>query len=126
FFFGTSRVALTEPLAATLICAGFYFMVQKKWMWYALMGGLLPLARLEMSLVLILWILPLAREKQWKNLVWMALPMVVWNVAGGLIAGDFAYVFTQTFGADKGVNRYGYTGFAHYFERYFYVTGPIV
>ncbi len=126
FFFGTSRVALTEPLAATLICAGFFFLVHKKWGLYALMGGLLPLARLEMSLVLIVWMLPLLKEKQWKSILWMLAPILLWNLAGGLLTGDFNYVFNQTFGLDKGVNRYGQTSFTHYFERYFYVTGPVV
>ncbi|MEY3443311.1 MAG: hypothetical protein RLZZ519_1592, partial [Bacteroidota bacterium] len=126
FFFGTSRVALTEPLAATLICAGFYFLVHKKWGLYALMGGLLPLARLEMSVLLMIWLLPLVKERQWKAIVWMFAPMLVWNLVGGLLTGDFNYVFNQTFGLDKGVNRYGQTSFSHYFERYFYVTGPVV
>ncbi|HEX2898707.1 MAG TPA: tetratricopeptide repeat protein, partial [Bacteroidia bacterium] len=68
----------------------------------------------------------LIRERQWKSLVWMVLPFVLWNIAAGILTGDFNYVFNQTFGADKGVNRYGQTSFLHYFERYFYVTGPVV
>ncbi|MFN8393610.1 MAG: tetratricopeptide repeat protein [Bacteroidia bacterium] len=126
FFYGTSRVALTEPLAATLVCAGFYFLVSKKWAPYALMGGLLPLARLELSVLLLIWLVPIVKERQFRSLVWMAAPLVLWNVAGGIITGDFNYVFNQSFGQDKGVNRYGHTGFWHYFERYFYVTGPVV
>jgi tetratricopeptide (TPR) repeat protein len=126
FFFGTSRVALTEPLAATLICAGFYFLVHRKWVLYALMGGLLPLARLELSLLLILWLIPLAKERQWRAIFVMAAPIVAWNLVGGILTGDFNYVFHQTFGLDKGINRYGQTTFLHYFERYWYVTGPVV
>lgn len=126
FFWGTSRAAMTEPLAATLICAGFYFMVTRRWVPYALMGGLLPLARLELSPLLLIWVLPLVRERNYRGMVWMAAPMLAWNLAGGILSGDFNYVYNQTFGLDKGVNRYGNTSFGHYFERYFYITGPIV
>lgn len=126
FFYGTSRVALTEPLAATLICAGFYFLVTQKWAPYALMGGLLPLARLELSLLLLLWLVPMLWARQMRSLIWMAIPLLVWNIAGGIMTGDFNYVYNQSFGLDKGVNRYGHTSFWHYFERYFYVIGPIV
>jgi tetratricopeptide (TPR) repeat protein len=126
FFFGTSRVALAEPLAAALLCFGFFLLVQRKWMLYALIGGLLPLARLELVPVLLIWAIPLIREKQWKQCVWMAMPFVGWNVAAGLITGDFIYVFHETFGVDKGQNRYGNTGLGHYFERYIYVVGPVV
>lgn len=126
FFFGTSRVALTEPLAAVLLCAGFCFLAHKKWMGYAIVGGLLPLARLEMSIVLAIWAVPLIQSKQWKHLLWMALPLVAWNIAGGIITGDFNYVFNQTFGADTGENRYGNTTFGHYFRRSMWITGPVV
>ncbi len=126
FFFGTSRVALTEPLAAILICAGFYFLVNKKWFWYALMGGLLPLARLELSVLLLFWAWPLVQAKQWKSMPILALPLLAWNLAAGIIVGDFMYVWSETFGADAGKNRYGNTTFLHYFQRSMWVTGPVV
>ena len=126
FFWGTSRVALTEPLAAVLIAGGFYFLGRKKWWAYALMGGLIPLARLELSPLVLLWLPPLIKEKQWKHLLWLGLPMVLWNVAGGIITGDYLYVITNTLGADNSKNRYGHTPLVHYFERYGYVTGPII
>lgn len=126
FFFGTSRVALTEPLAAVLIAGGFYFLGRKKWWAYALMGGLIPLARLELSPLLLFWLPPLIKEKQWKHLLWLGLPMVLWNIAGGIITGDYLYVLSNSLGGDNAENRYGHTPFLHYFERYGYVTGPVV
>lgn len=126
FFFGTSRVALTEPLAATLIAAAFYFHGKGKWWAFALMGGLLPLARLELSPLLMLWLPTLIKEKQWKSILILGFPMLLWNVLAGIITGDFLYVVNQSFGADNTENRYGHTPFLHYFERIGYVTGPIV
>ncbi len=125
YFFGISRNAETEPLAVSLFCLGYYFMVKKKWGWFALMGGLLPLARLELCLLFPFWAIILLRVKAYKEILLLGAPLLSWNIAAGFITGDFAYVFTETIGKDNSSNRYGHTTFGHYFQRYIYVVGPI-
>ncbi|MFK7787656.1 MAG: tetratricopeptide repeat protein, partial [Crocinitomicaceae bacterium] len=124
YFFSISRNAESEPLAVLMICLGVYFLANKKWFWFALIGGLLPLARLELAALLIFWAYILFKEKQYKYILVLGVPMVLWNIAGGIIEGDFAYVFNKTFGKNESPNRYGHGTFGHYFQRYIYVVGP--
>ncbi|WP_070136978.1 tetratricopeptide repeat protein [Crocinitomix algicola] len=125
YFFGISRNAETEPLAVAIFCLGYYFMVKKKWFWFALMAGLLPLARLELSVLFPFWAWVLLKEKKLKYILVMMIPLFLWNLAGGIITGDFAYLFEKTVGADNEKNRYGHTSFGHYFQRYIYAVGPL-
>ena len=66
YFFCVSRNALTEPLSVVLLCLGFYFLVKKKWLGFVIVGGLMPLARLELSVLLAFWGWYLLKEKQFK------------------------------------------------------------
>lgn len=125
YFFGISRNAETEPLAVAIFCLGYYFMVEKKWFWFALMAGLLPLARLELCVLFPFWAFQLYREKQLKLVLIMILPMFLWNLAGAIITGNLTYLIDQTIGADNEKNRYGHTTFGHYFQRYIYAVGPV-
>lgn len=125
FFFGISRNAESEPLAVALISLGYYLMVEKKWFWFALVGGLLPLARLELCLLFPFWGIILLQAKAYKQILLLILPFVLWNIAGGIITGDYLYVFEKTVGKENTSNRYGYRSFGHYFQRYIYVVGPI-
>jgi tetratricopeptide (TPR) repeat protein len=126
YFFSISRNAETEPLSVALLCFGFYFLTHKKWFWFALMGGLVPLARLELSVLLIFWAWYLFKERQYFYIFILGLPTVLWNVAGGIINDDFMYVINQTIGKENSSNRYGHTDFNHYFLRYIYVVGPVI
>jgi len=126
FYFSVSRNAETEPLAVALLCFGFYFLTHKKWFYFALIGGLLPLARLELAVFLVIWAFFLVKNKQYKYVLLLGVPVVLWNVAGGIIEGDFLYVLHNTIGKDNSSNRYGHTSFGHYFQRYIYLIGPVV
>jgi tetratricopeptide (TPR) repeat protein len=126
FFFTISRNAETEPLAVALICLGFYFLTHRKWLYFAITGSLMPLARLELSVLLIFWVYELIVNKQYKYLPILVIPAFCWNIAGGLLKGDYLYLFNQTLGGETEANRYGHTSFGHYFRRYIYVTGPVI
>ncbi len=126
YFFNISRNNETEQLAVMLICMGFYFFTQKKWLYFAIVGSLIPLARLELSILLIFWVYILLKEKQFKYILLLGIPIVFWNIAGGIIEGDFLYVFNQSVGKENASNRYGHTTFWHYFKRYIYVLGPFI
>lgn len=126
YFFTISRNAETEPISVALMCFGFYFLTKKNWLAFAIIGGLMPLARLELSVLLVFWGWYLLKETQYKYILILGLPMVLWNVAGWIIEGDFLYVINKTLGKDNETNRYGHTTFGHYFQRYIYVVGPII
>lgn len=124
FFFGISRNAETEPLAAALICFGFLCMVRRKFLWFAILGGLLPLARLELGVLLIFWLAVLWKNKQLKLAPVLLVPVFVWNLIGAVQSGDALWLLHQAIGDNA--NRYGEQSFGHYFQRYIYVLGPLV
>jgi tetratricopeptide (TPR) repeat protein len=126
YFFSISRNAETEPISVALLCFGFYFLTHKKWLWFAVVGGLVPLARLELSVLLIFWAWYLFKERQYYYILLLGLPTLLWNIAGGIINDDFMYVINQTIGKENSSNRYGHTDFNHYFLRYIYVVGPVI
>lgn len=126
FYFSVSRNAETEPLAVALLCFGFYFLVHKKWLGFAIVGGLLPLARLELAVFLAIWAFYLLKDKQYKYILFLGLPTLLWNIAGGFIADDFLYLVSNTIGRDNSSNRYGHKSFVHYFQRYIYMIGPVI
>ncbi len=126
YYFSVSRNALTEPLAAVIICLGFLFWTQKKYLPFALIGSLLPLARLELSVLLGIWALLLIIRKQWKWLPVLGIPVIIWNFGGFFESGDTLWLADRTVLGDNEENRYGHTTFGSYFQRYIWVVGPIV
>ncbi|HTF04381.1 MAG TPA: tetratricopeptide repeat protein [Bacteroidia bacterium] len=124
FFFGLSRNAETEPLAAALMCLGFLCYVRKNFLWFAILGGLLPLARVELAVLLAVWAVVILKHSHWKYLLILALPTFLWNLAGFIAEGDPLWLLHQVQG--DGANRYLAQPFVHYFQRYIYVLGPVV
>ena len=126
FYFSVSRNFLTEPLAVALICAGLYALVHRRFGWFALAGGLLPLARLELSAVLPLWALVLVVQRQWRPLLWLGLPTLLLAVGGALVKPDAGslWLVDETVGRE-GNNRYGHRELWHYFQRYAFVVGIV-
>ncbi len=126
FFIGIGRDAMTEPLAVTIISAGIYFSLKEKWMAFVLVGSLLPLARTELAVFLVLWAVVLLLKKQWKLVPFLATGIVLWNVGGWIIDGDPLYLYNAIFTNAAEENRYGHQAFNTYFSRYFYLVGPVV
>jgi len=126
FYFTISRSALSEPLAAAIISFGWLLYVNKKFLTFAIVGSLLPLARLELSLLLVIWAYILVVNKHWKYIFILCIPCVIWNFAGTLLEGDIFWLYNHTIGKDVVENRYGHTDFWHYFQRLIYVIGPVV
>lgn len=127
FHFSVSRNFLTEPIAVAVICLGLYAMARQRWVLFALAGGLLPLARLELAVVLPFWALALVQARQWRPIVLLGLPTVVLMVAGYFVkpGADLLWLVDETLGKE-GKNRYGNREIGHYFERFAFVTGPVV
>ena len=126
FYFAISRSALAEPLAAAIIAFGFLFYQRKQFLNFALIGSLLPLARLELSVILIFWIYILIVNKKLKYVLILGVPTLLWSLAGTLLDGDLFWLYEKTIGQGTVENRYGHKSFWHYFHRYIYVIGPAV
>ncbi len=126
FFFATGYCALAEPFAACLLALAYLFHVRRQPVALAICSGLLPLARLELAPLMLFPAIALLRLHRPAALLIMAVPMLLWNVVGAALGGDPLWLYSQTLGADSGVNRYGNTPFAHYFERFPFVIGPVL
>lgn len=126
FVFGVSRYAMTEPLAITLICLSAWAVTEKRWKTFAILGGLLPLARLELVVLLPLWIVILQQNKNLKHFFYLGIPLTLWWLASGLYNSNMLWLFEQTLSNEGKENRYGHQDWFTYLERFQYVTGPIV
>jgi len=124
FYFPVAFNALTEPLAALILALGVFFLARKNYLAFAIAGSLLPLARLELAILLAFCALFLLKDRQWKYIPILALPALLWNLAGALVNGDWLWLYHQVFTGQE--NRYGHGSFWQYFHRFIYLTGPVV
>jgi tetratricopeptide (TPR) repeat protein len=126
FFFEISRSALAEPLVAAILCIGYLLLLRKKYIAFALLGSLIPLARLEASVLLVLWAYLLYAHGQWKRIPLLGAGLVLWSLTGTVMEGGILWILSKTAARDAAENRYGHQTFGHYFETYIYVVGPVV
>jgi hypothetical protein len=125
FYFPVAFNALTEPLASLIIAMSVYFLSQKRYTPFVICGALLPLIRLELCLLLVLWASVLIHRGHWKKIPVLALPLLAWNFCGALLDNfDWMWLANQVFKNEE--NRYGHGTFWQYFHRYIYLTGPII
>ena len=124
FFFPVAFNALTEPLAALVLSLMVFFAVRRHYLAFAIAGSFLPLARLELSILLAIGAFFLLREKQWRYIPILAIPALLWNFAGTLSNGDPLWLYHAVFTGQE--NRYGHGSFWQYPQRFIYLTGPII
>ena len=90
FYFTVSGSELAEPLAAAILAFGYSFYLNKKFLYFAIAGSLLPLARMEMSVLLILWVYILFISKNYRFILILFIPCLIWSQAGTLLTGQRA------------------------------------
>lgn len=124
FYFPISFNALSEPLGGLLLALGLFLYLDRKYLLFAIVGGLLPLARIELAPLLLFWAIILVREKRFALVFLLGLPVVLWNFTGTLLEGDLVWLYHMIFtGAE---NRYGHGSFWQYFHRYIFFLGPAI
>jgi len=124
FFLRLSFSALTEPLAAFLLALSFYLLISRRNVLCAAAASAIPLARLELALILIPMAVRLWRDGSRRSLLVLPLGLAVWNLAGFLATGDLVYLFHESFtGAER---IYKSVPWNHYLTGYIYIVGPVV
>lgn len=126
YFFTISRSSLAEPLAAAIFSIAYYMYHEKKFLMFTILGSLIPLARLELSVLLPIWVFLLIKNKVWKYIPILGIPILLWSFFGYILQDDALYLYNKTLGNPNKVNRYGHKTFFHYFRRYIYFLGPTV
>ena len=127
FLFGISRDAMTEPIASFLISVGIYAYYKEKWVLFALIGSLLPIARSELVLFLPFWGLVLLKAN-WKLIPLLGAGLFLWWAGCFIESGKPMYFFQEVLknGANEKGNRYGHTEITHQLSKYIVVMGPMV
>ncbi len=108
---------LTEPLFNLFLLISFYFLLEKKWVYFALAVSLLPYLRSEGQLVFILALFYLVYFKEFKTLAFLVIFPIVYGLAGILVYSDFWWYFTKS-AYSYSNNIYGTGEWSHYFTCY--------
>ncbi len=124
YYFPVSFNALAEPLGALGLALGLYFCVRRQYLAFAIVGGLLPLARLELSALLVIWAVILLRERKYAHILLLGVPALLWNLGGWIAHGDPLWLLHKVFTGQA--NIYGHGSFWQYFHRYIFLTGPVI
>lgn len=125
FLFGISRDAMTEPLASFLICLGIYLLYHQKYGWFALVGGLLPLARPEGVLLIPFWLLPLVQQRMYRYIPLLGAGLAAWWLGLFAFTGQPLALVQEVLASGEKKNRYGHVSLTHHIGKYIYVLGPV-
>ncbi|SKA44640.1 hypothetical protein SAMN04488128_106454 [Chitinophaga eiseniae] len=125
FLFGISRDAMTEPLASFLICLGIYFFYRKQFGWFALVGGLLPLARPEGVLFLPFWLFPLVQQRMYRYIPLLGAGLAAWGLGLYVFTGQPLALVQEILASGGKKNRYDRVSLTHHIGKYVYVLGPV-
>lgn len=108
---------LTEPLFNLFVIVSALFLVQKKWIYFALIVSFLPFLRSEGQLPVILAVMILSYYKVWKAIPFLAFAFLLYGIVGAFILGDFFWYFT-TSPYDMSNGIYGIGTWNHYLLSY--------
>ncbi len=116
---------LTEPLAALFAAISLERFFAGRDKTSAFFAALIPLARLEMSLALIVWGVLFLRKKKWAAIFILPLGVVAWNLGGALLTGDGLFLYHAVFQErERGI--IDAPGALHYLRGVVYVFGPVL
>ena len=86
---------LTEPWNAVLVAFLILSAVKRKYIWVALLTGLLPYARSEGYMIMAVIFFWLLYHKQWKAIPFLLLGSLVYHIAGWIIFEDPYYIYSS-------------------------------
>lgn len=109
--------SLTEILFSLVLISGIYLFISKRFIWSAVVISLIPFARTEGMMFIVLFIPALIRMKQYKSLPFLLTGFIVFSVAGWPLYHDFLWFFTQMPYSNSASELYGSGSFWYYFSR---------
>lgn len=121
-FFSTSFSVCTEPIAAFTLAVGMYLFYDRKYLSASFILSLMPLARLEMVVILPLFAYTMFRERKYLPIFLLGSGLIALQIGGMLLTGDLYYLWSQVLGAGHGLYQNG--PFDHYFKRFIFIVGP--
>lgn len=86
---------LTEPFNAVFLSAILYFLAHRRFIPAAILTGFLPFVRSEGFVIGVPLFAYFIVEKRYKDLIWLLLPSLIFNVLGYLIEDAPLWIFTH-------------------------------
>lgn len=113
----TVLAGLTEPLFSLSIMMATWFIVTKRWIWFAVLLSFAPFMRSEGQVVIVLAIFVLAFYRQYKFIPFLLTGFIIYSCIGLLAYDDFWWYFTKSpYQMDNDV--YGHGTWDHYLKSY--------
>lgn len=85
---------LTEPLFNLAVIVSAWMLINKKFMWFALIVSLMPFMRSEGQLPLLLALILLVWNRSFSSIPWLFFGFIIYGIAGIFVYGDFWWYFT--------------------------------
>lgn len=117
---------LTEPLFNLAAIASLWFLLDKKYFWFAIIVSFMPFMRSEGQLPVVLALFLLVYNKSYKTIPFLFLGFVLYSIAGIFVYNDFWWYFTKSaYSMDNAI--YGKGTWEHYLISYKnYLGNPAV
>lgn len=108
---------MTEPLFNLALMLALLLLLEKKFMWFAIVLSLMPFMRSEGQLPLVLGFLLLLYNKSYKHIPFLATGFIVYALVGLIVYHDFWWYFTRSaYNMANGI--YGKGPWNHYLISY--------
>jgi len=109
--------SLTEILFSLVLIAAIYLFISKRFIWSAIIISLIPFARAEGMMYIILFIPALLWMKQYKSLPFLLTGFIIFSIAGWPQNHDLLWFFTKMPYSSSGSDLYGSGSFWYYFGK---------
>jgi hypothetical protein len=119
--------SLTEILFSLVLIAAIYLFISKRFIWSAIVISLIPFARTEGVMFIILFMPVLFWIKQYKALPFLLTGFVFFSIIGYPQYHDFFWFFTKMPYSINSSSLYGSGSFWYYFEKLIYTMNyPLI
>lgn len=120
-YFRIQFSGLTEPLFGLVLVGAVALAMAGRPVWSAALASWLPFVRSEGFILLGIWVVYLAWQRQWRALPWVALGYVVYSGAGAVALGELGWVFGRN--AYPTISSYGHGDWSEYVVGLLFLLG---
>jgi len=113
--------SLTEILFSLVLVAAIYLFISKRFIWAAIVISLIPFARNEGLMYILLFVPALLWVKQYKALPFLLTGIFLFSIAGWPVFKDPLWVYTRMPYSSNGSDLYGSGSFLYYFREMDYI-----
>jgi hypothetical protein len=123
-YFRIQFSGLTEPLFGFVLIGSVALLVQGRPGWSAALVSWLPFVRSEGFILLGLWVVCLAWQRQWRALPLLLLGYLVYSAVGAVVLGEPGWVFGRN--SYPTISPYGHGSWNTFFVALLYLMGWVM